>query len=325
MKIFQKFLKFILPLLFGVGIFYFLLQKVDLGQVMEVLKNGISYFWLAVSLFLALLSHIVRGIRWRLQIKTLGVNPSLHDMSVSVFGNYGLNLVFPRLGEIWRCNFIAQVTNKPFTTTLGTMISERIVDMCISACIALFAFVLESQVFFKLFEENGTTSGGVLGLIQSPKFWVAIVILLILTLVALHFFNENPVFKYIKGLVQNIWYGILSLKDLPNKWTYFAYTILLWGLYYLNSYTSLFFFDFTSQLTPLQGLLVFIMGSLSLIVPVQGGLGAWHAMVVFTLGCYGLSTTEAFSYAIVNWCIQEGFVLLLGLYAMIVVMLKKSK
>ena len=67
------------------------------------------------------------------------------------------------------------------------------------------------------------------------------------------------------------------------------------------------------------------MGSLSLVVPVQGGLGAWHAMVILTLGFYGIGTAEAFSFAMVHWLIQEGFVLLLGLYALVVVAFRKDK
>ena len=38
----------------------------------------------------------------------------------------------------------------------------------------------------------------------------------------------------------------------------------------------------------------------------------------------GIGTTEAFSFAMVHWLIQEGFVLLLGLYALVVVAFRKN-
>lgn len=325
MKYLQKTLKVVLPLLFGVGIFWFLMSKVDITQVCGVIKNGISWMWVAISLFIGLLSHIVRGIRWRLQIRTLGVNPSTHDMSVSVFGNYGLNLLFPRLGEVWRCNYIATTYGTSFTTTLGTMISERIIDMIMSVVIALLAFALQSQVFIKLVNDNGGIGGGLVELLSSGTFYIVILSLVAFSLLCNRLFSENRIYRYICGLVKNVWIGILSLKTLPNKWNYLFYSVILWSLYYLNSYTGLFFFDFTSHLSPVQALLVFIMGSMSLIVPVQGGLGAWHAMVVLTLGLYGIDTTKAFSFAMVHWFIQEGFVLLLGLYALIVVAFKKRR
>lgn len=325
MKILQKILKVVLPLLFGVGIFWFLMDKVDFAQVKEVISQGISWTWVAISLFIAMLSHITRGLRWRLQIRTLGVNPSTHDMSVSVFGNYGLNLVFPRLGEVWRCNYIASTYDVPFTRTLGTMISERIVDMSISVLIALLAFLLESHVFIEFFKENGGIGGGIIDTITSPKLYLILAVVAVIFLLCRRFLSDNSVYKYVSEMCSNVWKGIKSLKYLPNKWSYLFYSLLLWGLYYLNSLTGLYFFDFTATLTPVQALLVFIMGSVSLIVPVQGGLGAWHAMVIFTLGCYGIGTTEAFSFAMVHWFIQEGFVLLLGLYALCVVALKGNK
>lgn len=325
MKFLQKALRIVLPLLFGVGILWFLLSKVDIAQISEIISRGISWYWVVISLSLALLSHVVRGIRWRLQIRTLGADPSTHDMSVAVFGNYGLNLLFPRLGEVWRCNYIAQTYELPFSTTLGTMISERIVDMIFSFCLAAFAFLIESHVFFEFFAEQGGIGEGIINLLTSPVLYIIVAVFVVALILCRHFLSDNPVYKYIKGLCLNIWKGILSIKELPNKWSYLVWTIILWGLYYLNSLTGLYFFDFTSNLTPINALLVFVMGSISLIAPVQGGLGAWHAMVIFTLGCYGIGYTEAFSFALVHWCIQEGFVLLLGFYAMIVVALKKNK
>lgn len=327
MKVLQKILKFVLPLLFGVGIFWFLMNKkeVDPQKVRQVIAQGISWRWVAISLFIALLSHVVRGIRWRLQIRTLGVDPSTHDMSVSVFGNYGLNLILPRLGEVWRCNYIASSYKVPFTTTLGTMLSERIVDMLISVLIALLAFVLQRRVFFKLFDENGGVGGGIIDMLTSPYFYIIILVIVLAIWLSRKYFSDTLVYKYMNSLFQNVFKGIVSLKDLPNKWSYLFYSLLIWALYYLNTYTGLMFFDFTSHFTSVQALLIFIMGSVSLILPVQGGLGAWHSVVIFTLSCYGIGETEATAFAMVHWFIQEGFVLLLGLYALLAVALKGSE
>ena len=324
MKLVQKILKIVLPLLFGVGIFWFLTSKVDFAEVHRIVEGNISWGWVAVSLFIGLLSHVARGLRWRLQIVTLGANPSVHDMSVSVFGNYGLNLLFPRLGEVWRCNYISQVGGVQFSTVLGTMLSERIVDIIASIIIALVAFAFEQGVFVALIDEKGI-GGGLVEMLSSSWFYVASACLVALIVLCRRYLSDTTAYHYVEGVCKNIGQGIMSLKELPNKWTYFFYTVLIWGLYYLNTYTGLFFFDFTSHFSPIEALLIFIMGSMSLIVPVQGGLGAWHAMIIFTLGCYGIDETKAFSFAMVHWFIQEGFVLLLGLYALVAVAFKNKK
>jgi len=325
MKKIQKIIKFLLPLLFGVGIFWVLISKVDFPQVMAVIRQGISWTWVTISLIIALFSHIVRGLRWRFQIRTLGANPSAHDMTVSVFGNYGLNLVFPRLGEVWRCNYIASNYNLSFSRTLGTMISERFADMICSAILALIALTFESHVFFALIKENGGLGGGLINMVTSPYFYLALVLCVLGIWYCRKHYSGNSIYIYVRDICKNLWKGFLSIKDLPNKGAFAFYTVLLWTLYFLNSYTGLFFFDFTSGFSPIQGLLIFILGSISLILPVQGGLGAWHAMTMFALGCYGIGENEAFAFVTVHWCIQEGFVLLLGIYAMIVVALQKRE
>ena len=325
MKTFQKIVKFILPLFFGIGIIWFMIDKIDLDVVLEVLGRGISWSWVLVSLVFALLSHIIRAIRWRMQIRTLGVNPSLHDMCISVFGNYGLNLVFPRLGEIWRCNYIAHGYGISFSTSVGTMISERIADMLIALMMMVLAFALEHDVFLDFFASHGNAGSNIVTLVTSPWLWTGLVSVILVFFLSRRFFRQNRIYQYISRLVHNLWEGVISIKTLKHPWLFVMWSILLWGAYYMNTYTQLFFFDFTAHLSWAAGLAIFVMGSLSLLVPVQGGLGAWHAVVIFTLTCYGIPEPEAFSFALVSWAVDQGFVLLLGLYAMVVVALKKNK
>lgn len=322
MKLLQKILKYVLPLLFGIGIFWFLTRKIDMAAVGEVIGRGISWTWVIISLVLALFSHIVRGLRWRIQLEAIGSRPSAHCMAVSIFGNYGLNLVFPRLGEVWRCNYIAQTQEVPFTTVVGTMISERMADMLLSLLIALLAFVLQSHVFFDFFEQNGAEGSPMLALLRSPWPYAMGVVLIVGAVLCRRMLKGNRLYEFVATMVANVWRGILSVRNLRQPGLFVGYSLAIWGLYFLNTYAQIFFFDFTSHLGLLATLAIFVMGSLSLIVPVQGGLGAWHAAVIFTLGCYGIPQTEAFSFALVSWAIEQGFVLLLGLYALIVVLLK---
>lgn len=324
-KYLQTALKFILPLLFGCGICWFLARGVDFQQVAHILRQGISWLWVGISLVLALLSHIVRGVRWRRQLRTFGANLTVHEMSLSVFGNYGLNLLFPRLGEVWRCNFVAHRAGVSFSTTVGSMISERVVDMCCSLALALTAFTLQSRVLFAFFDTYTGAGAHLLAPLRSPLLWGGAVVVLAALILLRRQLRATRLYALLADLCRKLWKGIVSLRRMPDWRLYLLDSVLLWGLYYANSYTSLFFFPFTAHLGPLAGLMIFVMGSLSLLIPVQGGLGAWHAMVIFTLGCYGVGPTEAFSFALVSWTIEQGFVLLLGLYALIAVMLQRRR
>lgn len=341
MKKLQKVLRYVLPLLFGVGVVWFIATRVDLEAVEAVLRRGIAWPWVLLSFVFALVSHVVRGVRWRLQLRTLGVHPSLHDMSVAVFGNYGLNLIIPRLGELWRCNYIAQrygsgaepssatggdAPRLTFSTAIGTMVSERVVDMGMALLFFLAAVALERGVFVDFFLERATPDvSGIVSALTSWWLWTAAALVAICFFAVRRHLREVRLFRWLGGLFRNVWVGFVSLRDLRSPWLYFFYSVILWGCYYLNTWLQFYFFDFTSHLGASAALAIFVLGSLSLLVPVQGGLGAWHAAVIFGLTCYGIPEAEAFSFALVSWAIEQGFVLVLGLYSLTVVMLQRQR
>ena len=57
-------------------------------------------------------------------------------------------------------------------------------------------------------------------------------------------------------------------------------------MYFLMFYVCFFCFGFTSHLGILVGLTVFVLGSYGMVAPVQGGIGAWHFMVIAALMIY---------------------------------------
>lgn len=297
-----------------------LTRKVEWDIVLQELQKGISWGWVFISIIFALLSHIIRGLRWRLQLRTLGINPSAHDMILSIFGNYGLNLALPRVGEVWRCSYISRNYHIPFSTTVGTMVSERLVDMLVAGAMTLAAFVHERE-HFAVFLSGSDGGQKILDLLMSPWLWGVMSVAIVICLLCARFLRHTMAYQLVMGFLSNMWKGIKGLKDVPNLWGYLLWSIALWGCYYLNSYTCCFFFGFTEHLDGWAGLAIFVMGSLSLVLPVQGGLGPWHYAVGTALMCYGigeqLSNPQIQAFIWTSWFIEQGFVLLLGLYALV--------
>lgn len=337
MRRIQKLIKVLLPLAFGIGIVWFILQKVDMQLLIDTVKSGINWTWVVISWAFALLANVVRGIRWRQQLRTVGVNPSLHEMSISFFGNYGMNLVFPRLGEFWRCNYIAQNNRKPFSTIAGTILSERLCDILCSSFLILLALVLEGRVLVKFFFDDESkaeaiaAAGGEVrpatNAVMPTWTWVLVVLvtLFVLARVFRPKLRKMSFYQSLVSIGKNMWHGFLSLKDLPNVWSYVFWSALIWFLYFLNTLTQFYFFDFTSHLGLLACLTVFVMGTMSQLLPIQGGLGAWQAMVIFALLQYGIDNQHAIIFAVVAWILEQAFVLLMGLYAFVAVAIKKNK
>ena len=54
-------------------------------------------------------------------------------------------------------------------------------------------------------------------------------------------------------------------------------------------YVAFFAFESTKELGLLTGLTVFVMAGLGMVIPVPGGIGAWHWLVTRTLFVYGIT------------------------------------
>lgn len=323
----QKLIKILLPLAFGVGIIWFIMQKVDTDQLVDTIQSGISWTWVFISGALAVIANIFRGVRWRMQLRTVGINPSLHDMSVSFFGNYGMNLVFPRLGEVWRCNYIANSHDKPFSTVAGTILSERLCDVLSMFVYMVLCMIFENHVLVQFF--FGDEDGNKVDVETSYSIWIWAVGALVILLISWYLLNRyckkwRP-YQYVCEVLSNVWVGFRSLKDLPNIWSYVGWSMLIWFFYFLNTLTQFYFFDFTDHLGINACLAVFVMGSLAQILPIQGGLGAWQIMVIFALMLYGISESDAGIFSVVAWTLEQFFVLVMGLYALLYVAIRKQR
>lgn len=79
--------------------------------------------------------------------------------------------------------------------------------------------------------------------------------------------------------------GVLTIKNVEHKWLFIAHSLFIWLMYFLMFYVC-FCFEFTSHLSILVGLAIFVLSSYGMVAPVQGGVGAWHFMVIAALMLY---------------------------------------
>lgn len=122
-------LKVVVPLSISAGLVVWLFHKVDIDKVKSIIEQGVDYRYIAAMMVITILSHIIRGVRWGIQLRAAGIPriPAVAE-SVSIFGAYALNLVFPYLGEAWRCVYIARRENCKLSTVVGTDLGDRASD-----------------------------------------------------------------------------------------------------------------------------------------------------------------------------------------------------
>ena len=129
----KKTLQLVLPLLLGIFLCWYAFAQFsdqELSLIKEqFFKADYSFLWLSVGM--GFLSHVSRGIRWQYTLASMHYFPKRYNLVLAVFIGYLLNLTIPRSGEVSRALIINRYDKVPFDKSFGTILTERVIDMCI--------------------------------------------------------------------------------------------------------------------------------------------------------------------------------------------------
>ncbi len=317
--------KFIIPLAFGVGLMWYIYSKLNMEEVGKILQYDINYWWIFLSGVIGLLSHIVRALRWKIQLKALPANPSMRVLTNAIFGTYAVNLILPRVGEVWRCAYVAQSEEKSFIKVVGSMISERLTDTLTVITITIVTFFLQLDVLKDILNENPSIKEGIVNIITSPALYSVIAVGIIALVWLFRFKSNNPLIIKVKELVNNLINGFKTIFQMEKKGLFLFYTVLMWFLYFIELYVCFFAFKQTESLGIVCAFSCFLMGSIGMGVPVQGGLGPWHWAVIAVLTLYGLNNDTAGAFALVAHGAQLIMTILIGIYTFVSISLYKKR
>jgi glycosyltransferase 2 family protein len=316
----KKRIKKVLQVLFffalGVFIFWLIYKDQDINMIKSVLKNDVNYFWVWVSLFLGVLSHISRAIRWNLLIEPMGSKPGLLNTFLSVMVGYIMNLVIPRMGEISRCGVLARYENISFARLIGTVVTERIIDILMLLLFTLIVAVSQFGYILSFLQKNPEIRQNAVSMISSPYLIAALVILILSVILLRKKIRATKLFKKAEISLIHLKEGLISFKYVRKKGALIFHSFFIWTMYYLMMYVAFFAFGFTSHLSPFAGLTTFVMGSFGMLAPVQGGLGTWHFMVKESLSLYGVSNENGIIFAFVAHTTMTLMVIVLGLLSL---------
>ena len=288
-KLTKKALKITLPLLLGAFVLYWVYRDFDFSRVKEVLLHGTNWWWMAFSLVFGILSHVIRGWRWKQVLQPLGENPKTSDCVNSIFVGYAANLILPRIGEVSRCGILLKYDNISFAKSFGTVVTERLIDTICIIIITAFTFLLQMPIFFDFFQETGTKLTSLNNLLSSVWFYIIILCTIGVVIILFRVMRTYSIFSRVKGVLMHIWEGILSLKDVKNKPLFVFYTIILWFCYFFHFYFTFYCFGFTEHLGVLAALVMFVGGTFAVVVPTPNGAGPWHFAVITMMMLYGVN------------------------------------
>lgn len=335
-KVISLTLRYGLPLALTVLLVWYMFRKVNFSEMMHLIEHGVNYWWILLAMAISVFSHVFRAARWRLQLTALGIRPPFMALCCSIFGCYALNLVFPRLGEVWRCTYIASSQKASFTSVLGSMIGDRLADTIMVAMLFLFSLVV-AYPGIEAFLTKYSVGRDIMHLLSEVWFWAAIVGAVVLICALLKIFRDTKVVRKLKEMSLNVWEGFSVVARMKGRWQFLLFTLCIWGCYYFQLYVAFYAFDFTRELCHEAGLagglipclVAFVLSSIGMAIPSNGGLGPWNLAVMFGLAIYGVSDAQGTAFSMLQWSGQTVMLIILGVYTMVYISLtsrrKKNK
>ena len=321
----RKIIEIICSLTLASGILYWMYRDFPFSQVSETLIDGVHWDWMLFSLLLGVIPQILRGLRWRLALEPLHEYPSRRSCISAVYMSFAASLIIPRIGEISRCATLKKVEGTSFPVSLGTVVTERIVDSALVLLILLATFICEVPAFLRFFSTIGFTTDAFFEKFSVGGIIISAICLSLIMGGLAYIFIRLKTFNRFQDVFKKFSQGLVSVRQVRNTSLYIFFSISIWLCYFLHFFLAFYAFDFTSHLGIHAGLLAFCMITVAVLVPTPNGAGPWHFAVKVVLMQFGISLSEAILFALIVHALQTLLVIILGIYGYLTLTLSKKQ
>ena len=327
----KSILKFALFLGLGVFITWWFVKDLDAeyrGLILASFRNA-NYGIVGIALIFGVISFWIRAKRWQMQLQSMNYFPKTKNVTMAVMVGYFANLAFPRLGEVVRCGLLDKHEKIPTAKSIGTVITERALDMLCFLILLILTLALQFERLSDYAMENFT---GLYEKFANPEFIRKLVFLACLGIFAFGFFifflrkkiAHTRIYRKAKILILQLWQGLISLKDLKNPWLFITYTVALWVCYFLMAYIVFWAVKETAHLPLSSGLACLTFGTIGVVVT-PGGIGLYPVIIANTLLLYGITEPIGFALGWLIWTSQNIIVVIGGLASLMLMPMINQK
>ena len=335
------FLRFLTFLGVGAGILYYVYQKQNAAYQEDCALKGIAavdcdligkvaddiassnFFWLSLVFAVFVISNFSRAIRWVMLLRPMGYRPKLANAFWCTMVGYLTNLGIPRSGEFVKAGLLGKYENIPVEKVMGTVVTDRIVDVISLAVVMGLALLIEYETIYTMItdltkgKEGAETDGG-----SNVLIWLGGVAAIVVVLFGLFYKKivQNRFFQKILDIGKGFLEGIQTVRKLDNPGWFVFHSANIWFMYFLMMYFGLKAYEPVSHLGMGAALVLFVTGGLAFLIPAPGGMGSYQLMI--TEVCekmYGIDGANGFSFSmILFFFIQILTNISLGITALIV-------
>lgn len=328
------------------GVFvFFAFRGIDWASFAQDIRQT-RWIWVLAFCVVSVGALIFRMLRWQALLRPLhsgadaaesgsggsaadgadGAGGKVSALRVWDANNVGniVNVVIPGSGEFVRCGYMTG-GRASYDKVLGTVVTERICDVLAIVLLMAIAILCGSEQMKQFFRNN--IAGAAAG--QLSLLWVLAGVLLLLAAgvwALWHFRERNAFCGKIADKLKGFAGGMTSFVRMRKKWLFIIYTIGIWTMYVLMSYSIIKAMPELSHLGAADALFLCAIGNFASVIPVPGGIGAYHYLVALSLsGIYGVSWETGLLNATLNHELHAILILLLGAVSYISLTLQSRK
>lgn len=240
----------------------------------------------------------------------MGYRPKTVNTIFIVLISYFANLGIPRSGEILRATALTTYENVPFEKGFGTIVTERVIDLLMLLAIIMITLVLQTDFILGFLEEKGVNFIGAIGIL-----FVGIVGLFLGSFIIRK--SKSPLAIRLKGFLNGLKDGVLSVFKMKNKWPFIFHTLFIWVAYFGMFWVIKYTVEETITLSLGELLVAFVAGAFAMSTT-NGGIGLYPIAVSAALGIYGISSVSGDAFGWIMWIAQTLMVVVFGTISFIV-------
>lgn len=315
----RKILSLSIPLIIGLGIIYYQYSTLSADELEKIKISFIQadYFYICLSLFIALFGFWSRAYRWKFALQHLGYQTKFRNDLMTVCVSYLVNLTIPRSGEISRAALLKKYENVPFDKGFGTIVAERIVDMIIVLLFIAIGLILQFDKIYQFLIDKGVPFETLIG--------SAIIGLILFTiLVLVWIYAEWNVILKLKQKLSGLIEGMQSVLKMKNKWKYIFHSFFIWFSYLMMFYVTIFALPETATISFDIVVMGFIFGTLA-VGFTNGGLGAFPLAIAMIYALYGIPNDVGVAFGWLVWTSQTLLTIFLGLISYLLLPILNKK
>ncbi len=289
----------------AIVVFGFIGYKTDWDKTLQSIKDA-NYAMIGIGSIIMLGAHFLRAYRWNMLTETANYKLNHRRTFYSVMAGYLVNAATSRGGEVVRCALTAKSEKTPLEILIGTVITERIVDL-------IFMFVLAVICLFVQFDQfYGFANEYVFTPILNHLWVLSFIPVVIIG----GFFAYKKIIKGSKNkqdsLIGRLLTGLKSIFLVQNKVLFALVSLGIWLGYWGGMYFQLQALGITAHFTVANALGILIFSAIGVVIPLPGGAGVWAVIAYGLEFIYHMSHDQSQTFGIFNIAFSNIFHILMG-------------